>query len=181
MIEVLVVITIFGILLSLGVASYRGWKMRHDMELQMRRTYSDLMDLRVMAKTKGIRHFMTFAATQVTANEDTDSSGTLNGGDAVLCLWNRKTGQAADGLCANAGSVSAASLTYPVKWGTNATLGFDPRGLADADGTVCIDFAANEATNTSYDCVGVTGGMVSMGKLVNPGGACNNVNCAAKK
>ena len=181
LIELLSVIIIFGILLSLGVSSYRGWKTRHDMEVEIRQVYSDIMNLRVMAKTKSIRHFMILGATQIRANEDTNVSGTFNTGDSTLCLWSRKTGQGTDSQCTDSGSVSVGTLVYPIIWSGGSALGFDSKGLADSDSTVCIDFSVNEPTNTAYDCVSVSGGIVNIGKLSNQGGACNNANCVAKK
>ena len=152
------------------------------METQVRETHADLTNLRVMAKTKSTSHFMTFAAGQVKANEDsTVPVDAYNTGDKTLCLWNLPTGQAADAACTDAGSASYRTFRYPIKWSGTATLRFDSRGLADQNETVCIDYSATPQVNASYDCVDISATRIVLGSLVAKGGACSSANCAKKK
>lgn len=181
LIELLVAMVVLGIVAAWGTVNYKQWRNKYDMETQVRETYTDLTNLRLMAKSKSTSHFMSFAANQVKANEDTDLNGALNGGDKVLCLWNLPTGQSADPACPDAVSVSAGTLNYPITWSGSTTLTFDTRGLAGQNETICINYAATPQVNAAYDCVDVSSTRIALGAMINKQGACDSANCGKKK
>jgi len=181
LLELLVVMMVFGIVAAWGTANYTGWRNKYDMEKQVRETFADLTNLRVMARTKNMSHFATFAAGQITAKEDSNGNLTRETTDRTLCLWNRATGQGADAACGNNQSVSVKTLKYPITWSGNATLAFDSRGLADQNETVCIDYGATSDVNATYDCIDVSATRIALGSLINKSGACSNANCQIKR
>jgi Tfp pilus assembly protein FimT len=182
LLDVLTAVVIVGILAGLGTVSFLGWRTKHGIESQIRETYADLMNLRMMAVSRNAAHFVSLGATQLWVYQDSDGNGVLNtGSDRTLCIWDRKYGEAVDGLCPDQQSVSTRNLSYPIIWGGSSTIRFDSRGLAGQDQTVCIDYSLTSQTNASYDCIDLSQTRVSVGKLADPGGACNSANCQKKR
>jgi prepilin-type N-terminal cleavage/methylation domain-containing protein len=182
LLEVLTAVVIAGILAGLGTVSFLGWRTKHEIETEIRETYADLMNLRIMAVSRNMAHFASLGAGQLRAYEDTSGNGTLEtGSDGALCLWSRKYGEAVDATCPNTQSVSTRSLPRPIKWGGNSTIRFDSRGLVGAAQTICIDYSLTSYTNASYDCIDLSQTRVGVGKLADPNGECNSANCRKKR
>jgi prepilin-type N-terminal cleavage/methylation domain-containing protein len=182
LLEVLTAVVIVGILAGLATVSYVGWRTKHEIEAEIRETYADLMNLRMMAVSRNMAHFASLGASRLSAYQDTNLNGALDtGSDGALCLWSRKYGEAVDAACPNQQSVSVKSLPRPIKWGGDSTIRFDSRGLAGADQTICIDYSLTSLTNASYDCIDLSQTRVAVGKLTDPGGACNSGNCQKKR
>ncbi len=182
LLELLTTMIILGIVAAIGTVNYVGWRAKYDMENEIKKTHVDLMNVRLMAMTRNMSHFVSLAANQMKVYGDTNGDGALNtGSDTIQCLWDRPTGQGSDAACPNAQSVSVKTFPYPVRWSGSAIFGFDSRGLASEDETICIDFAANPDVDASYDCLDIGSTRVSMGKLVDRGGACNSANCRKKR
>jgi prepilin-type N-terminal cleavage/methylation domain-containing protein len=181
LIELLVVIIIFGIVAALGTVSFRGWRAKYDLEAQVKAMYADIMTARAMAMTKKDSHFVTLGSGGLRAYEDTNPApngdGTLQtNADRTLCLWSRGFGESVDAACPDAQSVSSRAVTYPASWsggGATTTLEFSPSGLANTDRTICVFSTVNPAS----DCIVVSRTRISIGKIINQGGACGAANC----
>jgi prepilin-type N-terminal cleavage/methylation domain-containing protein len=182
LLEIMTAVVIVGILAGLATVSFLGWRTKHEVETEIRETYADLMNLRMMAVSRNMVHFVSLSPTQLMAYQDTNGDGALNtGSDGVLCLWDRKYGESVDGLCPNQQSVSRRNLPRAIRWGGGSTVRFDSRGLAGADQTICIDYSLTSQTNASYDCIDLSQTRVGVGKLADPRGACNSANCQKKR
>jgi Tfp pilus assembly protein FimT len=74
LIELLVVITIVGILLGIAAVFGRDWMVRSQVESQTRQMFTDLMSARVNAMQRNKAYFVTLAANQYAVYEDTNPS-----------------------------------------------------------------------------------------------------------
>jgi prepilin-type N-terminal cleavage/methylation domain-containing protein len=181
LIELLVVMIILGIVASLGTVSFTGWVRKHDLESQVKETYTDLMNARLTAMHQNRTRFITLSTNQLRAYEDNDPApggdGALTiGSDNSLCMWERKRDDPADATCPGNGSLSYKNLKFPASWSGSATLEFNARGLSNTNNTICV-FSTH---NPSYDCIVISATRIRMGKLINQSG-CNSGNCEPKK
>lgn len=127
LVELVVVITIIGILaVALGF-SFQGWLGGYKIEKQAKEMYVDLMNARVKAMQRNRTHFIAIAAANYSAYEDTnpppDGDGNLQIASDTLLPAFPKT------------------LTgYILNWtGSGTTITFDTRGLASPNGSLWLD------------------------------------------
>jgi len=182
LLELIVVISVVGILaVSLGF-SYVNWIGRYKVENATKELYTDLMNARCMAMTKNCDHFADFNFPAPAAGygtyrmaEDTDDDGE---GDAD-----------ANGIIDAAGHTILPSFPKTVEYSiTNNFAGkiinFDSKGLVQPrgqslGGTICF-FTDNDP---DYDCIVISQTRIIMGKLKKQpgnGGECNADNCVKK-
>lgn len=167
LIELLVVISIVGILAGMAIASFAGQKRQYDVANQARRMVADLSNVKMMAMTKGRTHFVALNVDGYTAYDDSapapDGNDTLTGGDTVVLRSDQTL---------NLSTVSAQQF-LPIAWSGPAQMAFNSKGLCTtADNTVCI----YSSTSPRYDCVNITATRIALGKLAVQG-ACSAANC----
>ena len=160
LVEMLIVIAIIGILAGLATAGFVGWVKKYNTENQVKEMYADFMSTRIMAMSKNRTHFVNLSANQYTIYDDTSPSpngdGTLTIGSDTQVLFPK-------------------DLKYPVAWNGGSQIGFNPRGLAVTQKTVCVYSTANP----SYDCIVISQTRLIMGKLKTQG-VCDSDNCKTR-
>jgi type IV fimbrial biogenesis protein FimT len=164
LIEVLIVISLIGILVTIASISGKAWLDNSRVEGQMKAMFTDLTNARISAMVKNRTYFVVFspsaaAATQYTIYQDTtpapDGDGVLQTAtDAVVTRTNLN---AAYSVTSDAGEID-----------------FDSRGLVSAG------LAGTETTirvigsfGSAYDCIVISATKTRMGVM-------NDGNCAAQ-
>ena len=164
LVELVVVISIIGILaIALGF-SYVGWHGKYKIEKVTRDLYSDLMSARAMAMTRNRFYFVDFpTTTSYRIIEDTNDNSAPNpgAGDTVLGGFPK-------------------TIDYEMTSGTSGISGrftFDKRGLVSPQRTICIDKANDR--DPDYDCIVVSETRIISGKIINrsAAAACESANC----
>ena len=145
LIELIIVISIIGILLIALGFSFEGWMGGYRAESQTKEMYVDLMNARARAMQRNRDHFVVVAANNYQIFEDTNENGTYNAGtDQSAVFINPKT------------------LTYPVEstsW--TGTITMDTRGLVSPNNTIRFNIGTN---NPDYDCIVLFATRINMGK-----------------
>lgn len=145
LIELMIVISIIGILaVALGF-SFQGWIGSYKVESQIKEFYSDLMNARVLAMQRNRSHFIVLNNNNYQVFEDTNENGTYDAGTDV----------------ALASFATPKTLQYPSLW--NGTMTMDRRGLISPNNTtISFNFGTN---NPDYDCLFLLDTRIYMGKL----------------
>ncbi len=166
LIELLVAVSIIGILLAIAAIDFRSWTVRYSVERQVKEMYTDLQMTRLQAKDRNRVNFVTLAAGQYTVKEDSNDNGTNDSTDAQTLRKN---------------------LKYRMTWSdvADTEMQFNKRGLYNdiAIRTICVRTNENPAiagVAPAYDCLVISPMRISMGKMTNNGGDCNSVNCREK-
>jgi prepilin-type N-terminal cleavage/methylation domain-containing protein len=162
LIELLVAISIIGILVVALGFQYEGWQGGYRIESQTKELYVDLMNARSRSMQTNRMHFVTLAATQYILYEDTnpvpDGNGLLNiAADTQVLLKDLNP-------------------LYPITWNGGILIGFSTRGLSNVNKTICT----NTTDESDYNCIEISPTRINPGKLTTPGGACNDANCVAR-
>jgi len=157
LIELIVVISIIGILaVALGF-SYVGWQGRYKVEKETKDLYADLMTARSLAMTRNRYYFVDFPTpTTYRIIEDVNDSSASDAGDTVLPTYPR-------------------TVEYAVTW-TGGTIEFDKRGIIQPSATPLggtIRIITSSTTDPDYDCIVISRTRIIAGKL-------NGANCEEK-
>ncbi|MHC4890526.1 MAG: prepilin-type N-terminal cleavage/methylation domain-containing protein [Planctomycetota bacterium] len=164
LIELLVAISIIGILVVALGFQYEGWQGGYRIESQTKELYVDLMNSRSRAMQRNRAHFVTLAATQYILYEDTnpapDGNGSLNTAADTQVLQKNL------------------NPLYPITWSgiADIEIEFTTRGLSNDNKTICT----NTTDDSDYNCVEISATRINLGKLTTPGGACNAANCVSR-
>jgi prepilin-type N-terminal cleavage/methylation domain-containing protein len=158
LIELIVVITILGILLAIATISGRDWIERYRVEGQTKEMYMDLMNARASALQRNRVFFVTLAANQYAIYEDTFSSPDGNG---VL-----ETGAGKDRPVMQ--KTIRYTLNSNVALATNG-INFSANGLVSPSRTLWFTSTANPLS----DCLVLSTTRILMGKM-------NGTDCIAQ-
>jgi prepilin-type N-terminal cleavage/methylation domain-containing protein len=167
LVELIIVISVIGILaVALGF-EFRGWMGGYSVESQMKEMYVDLMNARVRAMQRNRVHFFSLASKQYTVYEDTNPAPD---GDEALTT-------------ASDTQVLQKTLDNAISWSdaSDTNIGFTSAGLADL--AVIKTLCCNSSSNADYNCILVTASRINLGKLttkISDGGACSDTNCLPK-
>lgn len=145
LIELLIVISIIGILLIALGFSFEGWMGSYRVESQTKEMYVDLMNARARAMERNRVHFVNFPnTTSYRIFEDTnpapDGNGTLEIATDTVVLPTK-------------------TIQYAITWG-GGNITFDTGGLVSPNGTVRV----NSTLNPDYDCIVLFATRINMGK-----------------
>lgn len=166
--ELIIVISIIGILVVALGFSFQGWIGGSRVETQMKEMYTDLMNARVRAMSRSRVHFVTLAATQYTIYEDTNPAPNGNGALETTAPTDTQILQ------------RNLDPSYPITWNRD-TYEFNTRGLAASGGTIC----SNTDADADYNCIIISASRINLGKLTTKipapyNGLCDADNCVAK-
>ena len=149
LVELLVVVSIVGILaVALGF-SFEGWMGNYRIESQTKTLYSDLMDARTRAMTRNRVYFVELNTDDYQIYEDTNDNNALNIGAGDTALW---TTAKRYGYNYALSVIGASSLPQ--------TITIDTRGLMSPQ----RDFRIDNTRNPDYDCIAITQARIRMGK-----------------
>ncbi len=154
LIELIIVISIIGILaVALGF-EFNGWMGGYRVESQTKEMYVDLMNARARAMQRNRVHLVDFpSSTQYRIREDTDED---NVPDTILPSF-PKTVQYT--LNCNGAGILATSFS------------FDTRGLVSPNRTLWFTLPAN--VNPDYDCIVIFSTRINMGKWNGASASCD--------
>lgn len=152
LVELIVVITIIGILaVALGF-SFQGWLGGYKIEKQAKEMYVDLMNTRANAMQRNREHYVIVAADNYQIFEDTNESGAYNAGTdmAMVKFTNPKNFDS----------------NYQSLWVGTVTM--DTRGLVSPNPGPNATIQFNIGTNNpDYDCIVLFSTRINMGKWEN--------------
>jgi len=176
LIELIVVISIIGILAAALGFSFQGWIGNYRVESQMKEMYVDLMNTRARAMHRNRSHFVSLAITQYIIQEDIspwpDGDGSLTAADNA-----RPTGYN-DPIPLLQKNLNP---DHPITWSgiADAQIEFSKRGLSNDAKTIC----SNTSLDADYNCIEISASRINLGKLtinIPDGGACLAPNCVAR-
>jgi prepilin-type N-terminal cleavage/methylation domain-containing protein len=167
LIELVIVVTIIGILaVTLGF-QFQGWVSGYKIENQIKEIYVDLVNTRARAMQRNRMYFIDLTAAQYNIYEDTNNNETYDAGTDL--------------------SVSQRDLEtrYPITFSA-AGINFDTRGLStnlENKDSICSNAPADaNADDADYNCITISATRIKMGKLttsIADGGACDTVAATA--
>ncbi len=175
LIELIIVISIIGILIVALGFEFNGWMETYRVESQFKEMYVDLMHARARALQRNRAHFVTLSPTQYTLREDIspwpDGDGSLTVADSVPPAG---YSDPIPFLLRNL------DPQYPITWnGATPQIFFTPRGLSNVNETIC----SNTNSDPDYNCMVVFESRINLGKLttiIPDGGVCDDTNCVAR-
>jgi prepilin-type N-terminal cleavage/methylation domain-containing protein len=179
LIELIIVISIIGILLIALGFSFEGWMGAYRVESQTKEMFVDLMNARARAMERNRMHFVDLTTTQYTIYEDTNTAPDGNGipepaSDTRILQKNLDP-------------------SHPITWSNIADteIEFTDRGLSNDSKTVCVNIDLIEAdpspSGADYDCIIISPTRINLGQLqksIPDGGTCasstSGGDCVAK-
>ena len=169
LIELLIAITVIGILAVVLGFEFRDWIRKYRVESQIKEMYIDLMNTRARAMQQNRMHFVTLANTEYAIYEDMNPAPD----------GNESLETAADALILR----KDINPNYALSWSNpgDPQLNFTRAGLSDLDGTKTV--CSNSMLSTDYDCIIVSATRMNLGSLttkIPDGGACDDANCIIK-
>ncbi|MBE0425175.1 MAG: prepilin-type N-terminal cleavage/methylation domain-containing protein [Nitrospirae bacterium] len=169
LVELIVVISIIGILVVALGFEFRDWIRKYRVESQIKEMYIDLMNSKARAMQRNRMHFVTLANTQYIIYEDTNPApdGNENFESALDTLILQRD----------------LNPDYALSWSDlgDPQINFTKAGLSDLDGTKTL--CCNSNPDTDYDCIIVSATRINLGTLaakIPDGGACDEENCIVK-
>jgi prepilin-type N-terminal cleavage/methylation domain-containing protein len=143
LVEVIIVISVIGILIASMAYSYQDWVKRYEVERTTKELYSNMMLARMRAMERGLEHYVVFGARSYSIIEDTNESGEYDAGDEGLPGFPK-------------------TVEYDLQRNVVAKVTFNRRGLISGLQRIWI---ASE-TDPDYDCMKVSMSRVIMGRYV---------------
>ena len=182
MIELLVVITVIGVLaVALGL-SFQGWQGKYRVEATVKGIYSDMMDARQMALNRNLIYFVDFNQPAPPPQmgsyrvvEDSNNNNVLYAAAPAIAAGNTVL------------PTYPKVVDYAITWAGGA-ITIDKKGIVQpavdsdvdplTDEVLCIVTVSD--VDPDLDCLLVSQTRINLGKLTTWGGACDELNCVAR-
>jgi len=175
-VELIVVISIIGILVVAFGFSFINWRAGYTIESEVKQIYTDLLNARLSAVQRNHQYFADFPSTasyRIREDSNDDANPAVTTGDTVVL----------NGILMPmppALITDATSVAFPVTW-AGGTIVFDAKGIVQtpaspSDAFLCV----SNTYDPDYDCIVISQTRINMGKMQTAGGACNAGNCIAK-
>lgn len=142
LVELMVVITIIGILLAIAVINFKQWNEKYTVESNIKEIYSILMKARNDAANSNSQARVTLAANQVSTHLDTDGDSVVDAGEPTTTK-----------------PYSRFTIQFTV-----SPLVFDRRGITSNIQTISITGYSPNAS-PGVDCIVVSQARINMGKM----------------
>jgi prepilin-type N-terminal cleavage/methylation domain-containing protein len=180
LIELIIVISVIGILaVALGF-SFQGWMGKYRAENQIKQIHTDFMNARARAMTMNRMHFATEAANAYTIYEDTNPApdGDENLQTTADCRAPGASDTCMPTFCRSDGTCSK-PVEYTINWtGPGNQINFDRRGIIAPAGSIycnpnepvcclsntCSALDQTSCKNPDYDCIVIAPTRINMGK-----------------
>jgi prepilin-type N-terminal cleavage/methylation domain-containing protein len=164
LIELIIVVTIVGILATSLGFSFQGWISGYNVENLIKEMHIDLMNARALTMRNNRMQFVDLTTTQYTIYEDTNNNGSHEAPPTDESVSQKNL-----------------NIRYPITWSdaANTTVEFNTKGISNNDKTIC----SNTSVDADYNCIIITATRINMGQLttkITDGGACDAANCIAK-
>jgi len=177
LVELIVVISIIGILVVAFGFSFQNWRANYNIESEVKQIYTDLTNARLMAVQRHHQYFADFpSTTSYRIREDHNDNGNWAVTTDDWVVLNGIPMPVPPALI-----TSATSLAFPVTW-AGGTIVFDTTGIAQLQpsgslsGVICVP----GTYNPDYDCIAILQTKITMGKMTTAGGSCDATNCVVK-
>jgi type IV fimbrial biogenesis protein FimT len=176
LIELVIVISIIGVLaIALGF-EFKGWIDRYRVEVQINELYADLMNARVRAIQRNRAHFVRLAQTEYTVQEDVDPWP--DGDTRLTALDSNRPDGYNDPIPLVKKTLNSNNA---ITWSNIrvAQIEFNKKGFSNMNKTIC----STTDNDADYDCLAVSATRIRFGKLnkkIPDGGVCNSENCVKK-
>jgi prepilin-type N-terminal cleavage/methylation domain-containing protein len=173
LIELIIVISVIGVLVIALGFSFQGWMGSYKVESQIKEIYVDLMNARARAMQRNRSHFVSFnnSTSYSIYEDDSDGTNKVPDGDGVLQTG---TGPTADTQLGG----FPKTVQYNLDWNNSAittpiNLTFNTRGIATILGSISIfvdrDGDGKKDFEPDYDCIVIASTRINMGKLDDKG------------
>jgi Tfp pilus assembly protein FimT len=150
--ELLIIVSIVGILaVALGF-SFQGWMGNYRIESGLKEIYADIMDVRTRAMTQNRMHFIVINSGNYALYEDTNDNNTADPGAGDTLL-------------------KTTTLKYNAGW--TGTITFNTKGLTTSSTAISIPITLPSGASPDFDCILVYQSRVGMGKM-------SGANCVYK-
>lgn len=154
-VELVVVIAILGILMTIGTLNFHQWQVKNNIDRQTRELYTDINTARLNAIHTKKRHSVVFNPTSYvlknySSDDESSSAGRILSTKPVSYQLTKITSGVSQAL-------------------TGENIIYDARGfIYDGFG---LTVAVNPGNSGAYDCIVLSEGRTSMGKMTN--GTCS--------
>jgi len=173
LIELIVVVSVIGILVIALGFSFQGWMGKYRVESQIKEMYVDLMNARARAMERNRIHFVRLNNSNSYSiyEDDSDGANKVPDGDGTLQTG---TGSSADTQL----PTYPKTVEYNLDWNNSAVaapinLTFNTKGIATTLGTISIFVDRNsdgkKDFEPDYDCIVIASTRINTGKLDDKG------------
>jgi Tfp pilus assembly protein FimT len=174
--ELVIVISIIGVI-TIGIGfEFKGWIDRYRVEVQINELYADLMNARARAMQRNRAHFVSLAQTEYMVQEDINP---WPDGDSCLTASDNNR---PDGYNEPIPLVKKnLNPNDPITWSNIGIteIEFNKRGFSNTNKTICF----TTEHDADYDCLVISATRIRFGKLkkkIPDRGVCNSENCLNK-
>lgn len=155
LVELIVVIVIFGFMMAVGAPAFSTWQKKHNAEAEIEKLYTNLQFARMKAYVEKITWGVwwgtgsnPFSTYQIRRDNSIPPNGSIS-----------------DSVDANVDS--STSLKFPITSGSIGSITFDARGFCNVATTLYI----SDSTGASTDCLKTSFTRIKVGKW--DGSSCN--------
>ncbi|MDD2337388.1 MAG: type II secretion system protein [Geobacteraceae bacterium] len=145
LIELVVIVSIIGILLTLGTISFNSWQTKYYVEKQTKEMFTDISAMRLRAIHTKRLHRLTFLPNSYSCQSYAPEDEALAAGVTVMTKFLKYKLVNEDGT--------------PF---VNAVIDFNSRGFAESERNFRVSSTTNDAP---FDCIIVSAGQTNMGKM----------------